>query len=169
MYSEVFPSRLKGVRESHGFTQLEVSKELNINNASISHYEKGIRQPDIETLSQFADFYGASVDWLIGVRAFPGKREHFLDPESKWDGMKIRSTNFPTKMKIARTDMRLSQIKAAAGLKIPQSTLAKYELGKLQPNLEVLARITIFYNVSADWLLGISDVSSPLLYEQRVV
>jgi transcriptional regulator with XRE-family HTH domain len=165
MFSEVFPSRLREARSSHGFTLREVAEELKINFQNISRYETNVTEPDIETLAQLADFYGASIDFLIGVRTLPGKREHFLHPESNWDGVKVRSTHFPLKMKTARADMRLSQAKAAKGIKIPQSTLAKYELGKLQPSLEVLARIAIFYNVTADWLLGLTDVSSPLLYE----
>lgn len=165
MFSEVFPSRLKEVRKSHGFTQNEVAKELNLHQVNLCRYETGVCEPDIETLAQLSDFYGASIDWLIGVRTLPGKREHFLHPESNWDGLKIRSTNFPLKMKTARADMRLSQAQAAKGIKIPRSTLTKYELGQLQPSLEVLARIVIFYNITADWLLGLADVSSPLLYE----
>jgi sugar phosphate isomerase/epimerase len=31
MYSETFPSRLKETRKSHGFTQIEVAKELGLN------------------------------------------------------------------------------------------------------------------------------------------
>jgi len=166
MFSEVFPSRLKEVRNSHGFTLREVAHELDVNFQNISRYETGITEPDIETLAQFADFYGASADWLIGVRPLPSKQEYFLSPESHWDGMKVRSVDFPVKMKMARAKTGLSQAKAAKELKIPQSTLAKYELGQLQPSLETLANITMFYNVTADWLLGLSDVSaSPLLYK----
>ena len=32
----------------------------------ISAYEKGKREPDIETLKQFADFFNCSIDYLIG-------------------------------------------------------------------------------------------------------
>jgi len=166
VFSEVFPSRLKEMRKSHGFTQMEVAHELKIHHVNISHYETGAREPDVETLAQFADFYGASADWLIGVRPLPSKHEYFLSPESNWDGVKVRSNDFPAKMKTARASKEISQAKAAKELKIPQSTLAKYELGQLQPSLETLANITMFYNVTADWLLGLSDTpASPLTYK----
>ena len=32
----------------------------------ISAYEKGKREPDIETLKQFADFFNCSIDYLLG-------------------------------------------------------------------------------------------------------
>jgi len=165
MYSEVFSSRLKEVRKSHGFTLREVAAELNINFQNISRYETSITEPDIETLAQLSDFYGASIDWLIGVRTLPGKREDFLRPVSKWNGIKIRSTGFPRKMKLARAALNISQAKAAKGIEIPRSTLTKYELGQLQPNIEVLARTVLFYNITADWLLGLSELPSPLLFE----
>jgi len=154
MYSEVFPSRLKGMRESHGFTQQEVEAELGISQRSISHYENGNREPDLEALAQFADFYGVSTDFLInnGLHEF-----HGFDPISQWDCVKVRTSDFPQKMKIARLNTGLSQKKVADSIKIPRSTLAKYELGTLQPSLETLAKITIYYRVRADWLLGLAD------------
>jgi|GEM_PF-1141493 len=154
MYSETFPSRLKGMRLSHGFTQQEVENELGISQRNISYYENGDREPDLEKLAQFADFYGVSTDFLInnGLHEF-----HGFNPVSKWDGVKVRADKFPEKMKEARTKTRLSQKKIADAIGIPQSTLAKYELGTLQPSLETLAKITIYYHVRADWLLGLAD------------
>ena len=158
MYSEVFPSRLREARHSHGFTQEEVATEINTNRANISNYERGHTEPDIETLAQLADFYGASVDYLIGMRSYPGKRrEEYWTPTSHWDGNKVRSTDFPTKMRRVREKTGLSQAKTAKKLQIPRSTLGKYELGQLQPSLETLARITMVYDVKADWLLGLTD------------
>jgi len=154
MYSETFPSRLKEMRKSHGFTQQEVSRELGISQQNISNYENGNREPDMETLTQLADFYGVSTDFLIGN----GLHEfHGFEPVSSWDGMKIRASDFPKKMKLAREIKGQSQQKVAKSLKIPQSTLAKYELGQLQPSLETLAKITLYYRMRADWFLGLNE------------
>lgn len=49
----------------------------------------------------------------------------------------------------------LTQQVAADFLDIQQGTLSKYETGKLEPDIETLCRISIFYNVSLDKLLGI--------------
>lgn len=68
MYAEIFPSRLKKARENTGFTQREIGKELKIPYSTIANYEIGRTQPDIETLGILADFYGVSVDWLIGTK-----------------------------------------------------------------------------------------------------
>ena len=73
MYKELFIKRLQKIRKRHGFTQNEVAKELNISQVNMSHYETGIREPDIETLAQLAEFYGVSTDWLIGYGEQPSK------------------------------------------------------------------------------------------------
>jgi transcriptional regulator with XRE-family HTH domain len=68
MYYESFPSKLKKARQNTGFTQREVSKEISIPYSTIANWEIGRTQPDIESLGILADFYGVSVDWLIGTR-----------------------------------------------------------------------------------------------------
>lgn len=68
MYYEGFPSKLKKARIDTGFTLREIGKELNMPYSTIANYETGRTQPDIETLGILADFYGVSVDWLIGTK-----------------------------------------------------------------------------------------------------
>lgn len=73
MYYESFPSKLKKARTDTGFTQREVEKETGIKQSTIASYEIGRTQPDIETLGILADFYGVSLDWLVGTKG--GKSE----------------------------------------------------------------------------------------------
>lgn len=68
MYSEGFASKLKQARKQTGFTQREVAKETKIPNSTLANYETGRTQPDLETIGILADFYGVSVDWLLGTR-----------------------------------------------------------------------------------------------------
>lgn len=69
MYRESFPSRLKKAREQTGFSQREVERETKIHQSQLAKYETGRTEPDIEKLGILADFYGISVDWLLGTRA----------------------------------------------------------------------------------------------------
>ena len=43
-----------------------MAKEINMTQQRISAYEKGKREPDIETLKLFADYFNCSVDYLLG-------------------------------------------------------------------------------------------------------
>lgn len=67
MYAEVFAQKIKKARKSTGFTQLEVAKETGIPRSTITKYETGALQPDLEKLGILADFYGVSIDWLLGT------------------------------------------------------------------------------------------------------
>lgn len=68
MYREGFQSKLKKARQNTGFTQREVAKETRIPQSTIANYETGRTEPDIENLGILADFYGVSVDWLLGTK-----------------------------------------------------------------------------------------------------
>ncbi|OAA90911.1 helix-turn-helix domain-containing protein [Clostridium ljungdahlii] len=58
---------LKKLRSEKGLTQIELSKNLNINRATYAHYETGRREPDIETLKLFSDYFNVSVNYLMGL------------------------------------------------------------------------------------------------------
>lgn len=50
-----------------------------------------------------------------------------------------------------------SQTEIAAELKITQRKLSYIETGKTEPNIEDIIRICKYYNVSADYILGLED------------
>ena len=58
--------KIKELREKMGITQRELAKRLNYFPQSISRYEKGQGEPNIETLIKFADFFKVSLDELVG-------------------------------------------------------------------------------------------------------
>lgn len=62
--------------------------------------------------------------------------------------------SFPSKLKKAREETGMTQREVAAEIRLPQSTIAKYETGKLEPSIETLGKLSDFYNVSLDWLIG---------------
>ena len=73
---------------------------------------------------------------------------------------------FPSRLKEARKEFGYTQVEAAEILKISQGTLSKYERGNIEPNLELLATMAILYNVSIDWLCGISNHGGPDLKQK---
>ena len=61
-YSEA----LKYQREINGYTQTEIAKGTGISQQKISYYESGKHSPSIEECIRLADFYGVSLDVLVG-------------------------------------------------------------------------------------------------------
>lgn len=62
--------------------------------------------------------------------------------------------SFPSKLKKARIEAGYTQEQIEDILKIKRSTLANYEIGRTEPNIETLGILADFYEVSTDWLIG---------------
>ena len=57
---------LKNLRKEHNLTQGQLAERLNIGQATIAGYESGSREPKINILMAYADYFECSVDYLIG-------------------------------------------------------------------------------------------------------
>ncbi len=61
---------------------------------------------------------------------------------------------FGKKLAKARKMAGYTQITASKELNIPASTIANWEIGRTQPDLESIGIMADFYAISVDWLLG---------------
>jgi transcriptional regulator with XRE-family HTH domain len=61
-----YKNRISALRKSHHLTQDDMSTTLGISRAALSHYEKGRREPDYDTLIKIADFFKVSLDYIMG-------------------------------------------------------------------------------------------------------
>ncbi len=61
-----FPRILSLLRKERGISQKQAAASLNISQALLSHYEKGIRECGLDFVVRAADFYGVSCDYLLG-------------------------------------------------------------------------------------------------------
>lgn len=62
----VMNMRLKELREEQELTQREVAAVLFCDQRTYSDYERGRTSLSAELLEQLADFYGVSVDYILG-------------------------------------------------------------------------------------------------------
>jgi len=62
--------RLKELREEKGLSQTQIADAIGIRQQTISQYEKGITQPDIQTIKKLCDFFDVSADYLLGFKDF---------------------------------------------------------------------------------------------------
>lgn len=60
-----FNEKLKALREAKGYTQEDIAGKLNIARQSVSKWEQGINEPDIEALKRLAEIFECSVDELL--------------------------------------------------------------------------------------------------------
>ena len=64
------------------------------------------------------------------------------------------------RIKSLRTENGMNQSEFSEKIGITQSTLSSYENGNVSPSLDVLITIAKEFNVSLDWLFGISQVKN---------
>ena len=69
---EEFGFALRVAREKRGLTQTQVMQLTGINNKTLSGYENGISEPDLDTLAALLRLYGASADRLLGLEPGTG-------------------------------------------------------------------------------------------------
>ena len=65
---------------------------------------------------------------------------------------------FAQRLRDLRLQKGLKQSEIAEKLNISFKTLSAYETGRAQPSMDMLERIAAFFNVSVDYLLGLSDL-----------
>ena len=58
--------RLKELRKKRGVSQVKLALDLHTTQNSISRYETGERQADYDMLIAIADYFGVSIDCLLG-------------------------------------------------------------------------------------------------------
>lgn len=61
--------RLKEIRESKGISQRQAALGLNLSPTVYNRYENGIREPSNALLPVIADYFGVTVDELLGREA----------------------------------------------------------------------------------------------------
>ena len=79
--------KIKELREKNNISQMELAKILKVSPAAVSNWEKERRQPDLNMIITIADYFGVSVDQVIGrdVTERPRnytEREHMLDSDA---------------------------------------------------------------------------------------
>ena len=59
-------NQMKKLRNQKGLTQQELADFLHVSKGTVGMWETGRREPNTEILSDLADFYGVTVDYLLG-------------------------------------------------------------------------------------------------------
>ena len=66
MKNNFFGLKLKELRVEKGLSQRKLGEVFGVCNQTVSFWESGSREPDMDTLSEIADYFEVSVDFLLG-------------------------------------------------------------------------------------------------------
>lgn len=145
---KVFQIKLKAAREQAEMSQFALAKMLGVAQSTVGGWEAGNREPDFNNLQQLAITLNTTTDYLIGLS----------DSKccSKKSARKIRKL-FSIRLKELRNESDISQNALAFKLGISQSTVGNWEAGNREPSLKTLSVLSRFFNVTSDYLIGLSD------------
>ena len=77
MASNLFPSRLQELREGRHLDRKTLGELCGLGKNSIGQYERGEKMPSMRTLLALANFFGVSLDYLVG-------RQNSFSCNTKW-------------------------------------------------------------------------------------
>ena len=80
-----FPRIITLLRKERGISQKQAANDLDVSQALLSHYEKGIRECGLEFLVKISDYYNVSCDYLLGRSPEPAGKTLSYDelPDSE--------------------------------------------------------------------------------------
>lgn len=70
------------------------------------------------------------------------------------------------RIRLLRHQQNLTQAQLADKLGLAKTTIASYEQGKNEPNVETLVKIATYFDTSIDYLLGYSNYKNPHVESQ---
>lgn len=149
-----FSMRLRELRISRELSQQKLADIMGTSKSSINMYERGEREPGIEMLEAFADYFNVDLNYLLGTSNIPNRM---------FDTSKFFSTfpMFGKNLKIVRKQHNLTLEKLAElyndtfpGSGMSKGTLSKYESEKQEPMISTVGKLAKILNISTDFLMG---------------
>lgn len=61
-----FSERIRSLRKEKAFSQQELANQLGLSKSSVNMYERGEREPNLETLELIADYFNVDMEYLLG-------------------------------------------------------------------------------------------------------
>ena len=134
-------NRLRGLRKGKDLNQTQVAAVLRISQRGYSKYETGENKIPPEVLLRLADFYGVSVDYLLGRDETPAAQPP-------------RGGSGRLQLAALRREHGMTQAQAAAMLGCSASLYARYERGEHPLPLPLAVKLADLYGVTLDRLAG---------------
>lgn len=66
---------IKKYRQQKGMTQSQLASVFNVSEQAVSRWENGNTYPDISLLPAIADYFGITIDELMGMESYKDERE----------------------------------------------------------------------------------------------
>lgn len=142
-------NRLRDLREDLDMTQADVGNAIGVTAVTVGRYELGQRQLTPDLIAKFCALYHVSADYLLG----------FSDEEDATDS--VTGAYQPNRLRQVRNEHGFTQAEVGNAIGLSAAAIGHYESGKRSLTAALIAKFCALYQVSADYLLGLSDVRAP--------
>lgn len=85
-----FKNRLKQLREENGMLQKDLAEKIGVTRNSITAYESGKREPDLEKIIKLSKVFDVSIDYLVGVSDIKKRDNHFYVAVEKLKNISLK-------------------------------------------------------------------------------
>jgi len=79
-------NRIKVLRAENGVKQIELAAFLNVAQNTLSAWERGAHEPDIDNIKKIAEYFNTTTDYILGITSDPtplGKKEKAPSAETE--------------------------------------------------------------------------------------
>ncbi|MEN8905737.1 MAG: helix-turn-helix transcriptional regulator [Clostridiales bacterium] len=150
-----FGDQLKDLRIENNLTQKDIAEKFNTGKSTISNYETNNRLPDINVIAKYAEFFGVSIDYMMGnsdqrVLNLPQNNKDYQPSQDEKTFFSDRLKNLMLNKDFTAKDLSIQ-------LSISKDEVLSYVMAINFPNTSIIKKIAIALNTSTDYLLGIID------------
>jgi transcriptional regulator with XRE-family HTH domain len=143
MTMSMFAVRLRLLRQERCISQQRLADEIGTSKSSVNMYERGEREPGIETVTKIAEYFNVDVDYLFGTYDIRRRREQ----------MKIGE-----KIRLRRMEQGMSMQDLADRMGYAnKSTVARIESGEIDPPQSKVVKFADALGTSVSDLMGWLD------------
>ena len=102
-------NKFKELRKEQGYTQLELSKKLGIDQTTVSKWELNKALPDTKLLIKLSDLFNVSTDYLLNRSTyyFPDKIQTNKLTDEEQEFLNTYRTLLPTYKKLIKQQMEV--------------------------------------------------------------
>ena len=141
-------NRLEELRLDNDLKQKDIANELNISGKNYSDWERGVTDIPLEKSNELANYYDCSLDYLFGLSNIKTINER----------KNINLELLSQRLLDTRKERNLTQSELSKDVGYHQRTYAHYENGSRIPTSFKVFYISLYYNISLDYLVGKSDI-----------
>lgn len=141
-YLSKFIENLDTLLFDHQMNIPQLSVALGLNEATFYKFFKKTRQPAVDTLIRVADFFGCSIEFLIGREPERAQSQYRPCPP------------FSERLEALVKGMKCSKRRFCAEAGITRSVFYAWQTGKSVPSLDYVIKLADYFGYTVDYILG---------------